>query len=319
MSSAKLILDGQEYELPVHVGSEGEVGVDIRKLRKLSSAVTFDSGYGNTGSCKSEITFIDGEKGILRYRGYPIEEVAEECSFVEVCHLLVHGHLPTQDELATFSNTLSRHTLLHEDMKKFFEGYAPSAHPMAILSAMVASLSTYYPKSEDDDPIDLNIMQASRKGRDDRGVLVQEVDRSSVRVSAQRSFIHREFPAHDVRDADRAVRGVASARRCAAAVVDSARGSRTELLDLDGSNGWFKRGESLCFDLGWYQCAVRAASRRRQPARHRDAGSNTGRRQRLQEVRRHGQGQGLGFPPDGFRPPRLQELRSARPHPQERG
>jgi citrate synthase len=163
MSSAKLILDGQEYELPVHVGSEGEVGVDIRKLRKQSSAVTFDSGYGNTGSCKSEITFIDGEKGILRYRGYPIEEVAEECSFIEVCHLLVHGHLPTQDELATFSNTLSRHTLLHEDMKKFFEGYAPSAHPMAILSAMVASLSTYYPKSEDDDPIDLNIIRLLAK------------------------------------------------------------------------------------------------------------------------------------------------------------
>ena len=163
MSSAKLILEGKEYELPIIVGSEGEVGVDIRALRKESGAVTYDSGYGNTGSCRSDITFIDGEKGILRYRGYPIEEVAVACSFVEVCHLLIFGRLPTASELEKFNSTLTRHTLLHEDMKKFFEGYSSSAHPMAILSSMVASLSTYYPQSDDPDAIDLNIIRLLAK------------------------------------------------------------------------------------------------------------------------------------------------------------
>jgi citrate synthase len=163
MSSAKLILDGKEYELPVTVGSEGEVGIDIRALRKQSGAVTLDPGYGNTGSCRSKITFIDGEKGILRYRGYPIEQVAEQCSFVEVCFLLISGHLPTRKELEEYGTTLSRHTLLHEDMKKFFEGYSPSAHPMAILSSMVASLSTYYPEGQSNKEIDLNIVRLLAK------------------------------------------------------------------------------------------------------------------------------------------------------------
>ena len=163
MSSAKLILDGEEYELPLIVGSESEVGVDVRKLRKRSGAVTFDSGFGNTGSCRSEITFIDGEKGIMRYRGYPIEEVAEACSFTEVCHLLIKGQLPTKEELDEFDHSLSRHTLLHEDMKKFFEGYAPSAHPMAILSSMVASLSTYYREGDDEEAVDRNIVRLLAK------------------------------------------------------------------------------------------------------------------------------------------------------------
>jgi len=163
MSSAKLILDGEEYELPLIVGSESEVGVDVRRLRKRSGAVTFDSGFGNTGSCRSEITFIDGEKGIMRYRGYPIEEVAEACSFTEVCHLLIKGQLPTKEELDEFDHSLSRHTLLHEDMKKFFEGYAPSAHPMAILSSMVASLSTYYREGDDEEAVDRNIVRLLAK------------------------------------------------------------------------------------------------------------------------------------------------------------
>ncbi|MCP4204479.1 MAG: citrate synthase [bacterium] len=164
MSSAKVILDGNEYELPITVGSEGEVGVEIRSLRKLSKAVTLDEGYGNTGSCKSAITFIDGEKGILRYRGYPIEQVAEHSTFVEVCYLLIFGELPTSDELAEFSSALTRHTLLHEDMKKFFEGYSSSAHPMAILSSMIASLSTYYPPTTRE-TLDVNILRLLAKAK----------------------------------------------------------------------------------------------------------------------------------------------------------
>ncbi len=164
MSSAKVILEGNEYELPITVGTEGEVGIEIRSLRKLSKAVTLDEGYGNTGSCKSAITFIDGERGIMRYRGYPIEQVAEQSSFVEVCYLLVFGELPTSGQLEEFSDALTRHTLLHEDMKKFFEGYSSSAHPMVILSSMVASLSTYYPPTTDE-TLDLNILRLLAKAK----------------------------------------------------------------------------------------------------------------------------------------------------------
>jgi citrate synthase len=161
MSTAKLILDGNEYELPVVEGSEGEVAVDIRSLRSQSSAITLDPGYGNTGACRSAITFIDGEKGILRYRGYPIEDLALRASFVEVAYLLIYGELPTRKQLESFADNLTRHSLLHEDMKKFFEGYPPDAHPMTILSAMIASLGTYY--SDAASEIDLNIVRLISK------------------------------------------------------------------------------------------------------------------------------------------------------------
>ena len=163
MTTAKLILDGEEYELPVVVGSEGEIGVDIRALRKQSSAITFDPGYGNTGSCNSAITFIDGEKGILRYRGYPIEQVAVAADFPEVCYLLVNGELPNQAEYDKFCDKLSRHTLIHEDMKSFFEGYSMTGHPMAILASMVTGLSTYYRDTISAEDVNLNILRLLAK------------------------------------------------------------------------------------------------------------------------------------------------------------
>jgi citrate synthase len=163
MNPAKLTLDGQEFEFPVTVGSEQEVGIDFTALRAKTKAITYDPGYGNTGACQSAITYIDGEQGILRYRGYPIEELAEKATFVEVCYLLIYGSLPTQSELENFETQLTRHTLIHEDMKKFFEGYSSQAHPMAILAAMVISLSTYYPDSEDPELINLNIIRLLAK------------------------------------------------------------------------------------------------------------------------------------------------------------
>ncbi|MFQ5843656.1 MAG: citrate synthase [Planctomycetota bacterium] len=165
MGKATLALNGKEYELPVIEGSEGEVGVDITNLRKQTGAVTLDSGYGNTGSCKSAITFINGEEGILRYRGYPIEDLAERAGFVEICYLLLYGDLPTQSQLDEFRRSLVYHTLLHEDMKKFFEGYPPTAHPMAILSSMVSSLSTYYPPARTEDDLNLNIARLIGKAK----------------------------------------------------------------------------------------------------------------------------------------------------------
>ncbi|MCP4171435.1 MAG: citrate synthase [Fuerstiella sp.] len=150
MTTANLSLDGKDYKLPVVTGSEGETGVDIGKLRAQSGAITVDPAFTSTGACNSAITFIDGEKGILRYRGYPIEQLAEKSDFVEVAWLLLYGDLPNAEQLNDFRAQLTYHSLIHEDMKKFFEGFPNNAHPMAMLSAMVASLSAYYPETEDE-------------------------------------------------------------------------------------------------------------------------------------------------------------------------
>lgn len=163
MKSAKLILDGKEYELPVIVGTENETGIDITKLRSSSGAITLDNGYANTGSCQSSITFIDGEKGILQYRGYSIEELAVKSDFIEVSFLLIFGHLPSKKELDEFKHYLTYHSLIHEDMKKFFEGFPPTAHPMTVLSSMVNSLSAYYPESKYEDDLYLNIIRLLAK------------------------------------------------------------------------------------------------------------------------------------------------------------
>jgi len=165
--TAKLVLpDGKEATLPVLVGTEDEYAVDIRSLRADSGYITLDSGYMNTGSTTSAITYLDGEKGILRYRGYSIEELAEKSDFVEVSYLLVNGELPTAEQRKTFSNQLTRHSLIHEDMHHFFAGYPPTSHPMAVLSAMVTSLSAYYPDSLDrNSPQELHITRLLSKVR----------------------------------------------------------------------------------------------------------------------------------------------------------
>ncbi len=144
--TAELRIDGKTYHLPIIVGAEGEKAIDIRGLRRQTGYITLDSGYMNTGSCASTITFLDGEKGTLCYRGYAIEDLAENCTFVEVAYLLVHGSLPTRQELAEFSEMLGRYALLHEDMIRFFDSYPPNAPPMAILSSMVNSLCSFYPE-----------------------------------------------------------------------------------------------------------------------------------------------------------------------------
>jgi len=143
---AELHWDGSKAKLPLIEGSAGERAVDISKLRDQTGLITLDSGYGNTGSCRSAITFIDGEKGILRYRGIPIEVIAEQSTFVETAYLIIYGKLPTRAELARFSHLLSKHELIHEDMKAHFEGFPPNAHPMAILSSMINAAGCYYPE-----------------------------------------------------------------------------------------------------------------------------------------------------------------------------
>ena len=146
-TTAEIKIDGQTYEFPIITGTEGEKAIDISKLRDLTGHITLDYGFKNTGSTKSAITFLDGEKGVLKYRGYPIEELAEKASFLEVAYLLIYGILPSPEVLDKFQKDISMHTLIHEDMKKFFDGYPSKSHPMAQLSSLVCSLSTFYPES----------------------------------------------------------------------------------------------------------------------------------------------------------------------------
>jgi citrate synthase len=165
---AELSLGSTKFEAPITTGSEGEKGLDISSLRAKTGLVTLDPAYMNTASTKSAITFLDGEKGILRYRGIPIEQLAEKSSFVETSFLLIYGHLPSENELRKFSTLLTRHSLIHEDMKRFFDGFPSTAHPMAVLSSMVVSLSSFYPDALDvdnKDQIDITIARLMAKLR----------------------------------------------------------------------------------------------------------------------------------------------------------
>ncbi len=160
--AAKLILDDQSIDLNVIEGSEQERAIDITALRNTTKHITLDPGYGNTGSCKSSITFIDGEKCILRYRGYPIEELAENATFPEVMYLLIYGKLPNKEELGNFNHDMTYHSMIHEDMKRFFDGYPRDAHPMGVLASMVAALSTFYPENSPED-VDKNVIRLLAK------------------------------------------------------------------------------------------------------------------------------------------------------------
>jgi citrate synthase len=167
-SPAVLQYDGREIELPVVRGSENELGMDISKLRAQTGLITLDYGYTNTGSCESAITFIDGEEGILRYRGIPIEQLVEghSPSFIETSYLLIYGHLPNKDELDDFRFGVRKHTLLHEDAKRFFEAFPKDAHPMGVLSSVVSALSTFYPDStnpHDPEQVQLSIVRLMAK------------------------------------------------------------------------------------------------------------------------------------------------------------
>ena len=165
-TAVTLNVGDKSVPLPVFTGTENESAIDISQLRNATSMITLDHGYMNTGSCLSAITFLDGEAGILRYRGIPIEQLAEKSTFIETTYLLIYGNLPTRAELDRFNHQLTRHTMIHEDMKRFFDGYPSTAHPMAILSSMVCSLSSYYPQAletQKSDHLDLTFVRLLAK------------------------------------------------------------------------------------------------------------------------------------------------------------
>ncbi|MCX8064943.1 MAG: citrate synthase [Candidatus Hydrogenedentes bacterium] len=151
METCKLTLRGQEYELPVIEGTEGEIGIDIRKLKETTGALTYDPGYGNTASCRSSITYIDGEKGILRYRGYPIESLAGKFPFSQVAYLLIYGELPTPEQAREWRRELTLNSFIHQSMVNIFDNFPPNAHPMSILSSMIAAMPSFYPNYEKED------------------------------------------------------------------------------------------------------------------------------------------------------------------------
>lgn len=161
-----LILDGKEYVLPIVEGTEGEKAIDITSLRSTTGYITLDPAYGNTGSCTSQISFIDGDAGILRYRGIPIEVLAEKSSFVETAYLVIFGHLPSQTERTRFTELLTEHSALHTSMEKHFDGFPPNAHPMAIMSAMINALSMHdRPKISDPDSFEVAAAKLMSKVR----------------------------------------------------------------------------------------------------------------------------------------------------------
>lgn len=185
---AILKLGDKTLELPTLIGTENEPAIDISDLRAKTGYITLDESYGNTGSCESTITFIDGEKGILRYRGYPIEELAEKSTFIETAYLLIFGDLPTTAQLAEFRRYLTDHQFIHEDMKNHFQGFPPSAPPMAILSAMVNALGCYEPQVlHPDDPHDFLESSARLMSR------VRTIAAASYKKSKGRPMIYPRF------------------------------------------------------------------------------------------------------------------------------
>jgi citrate synthase len=158
--TARVAVDGQELDLPLIHGTEGDDAVDISELRKRAGVITLDPGYGNTGACSSAITYLDGERGILRYRGYPIEQLAEGSTFLEVAYLLIWGGLPTRAQLDRFVEEVTHHTLIREEMRHFFDSFPQDAHPMAVLASGTVGMSTFYPDSHeifDPDAVEITI------------------------------------------------------------------------------------------------------------------------------------------------------------------
>lgn len=189
-NTAKLIIDNKTYEFPIVTGSEGERAIDISELRNKTGLITLDPGFANTGSCESRITFMEGEKGVLRYRGIPVEQLAEHSSFVETAFLLINGKLPTRSELNRFSVMLNDSSIVHEDMRAFFENFPRGAHPMGILSSMINALREFYPElpeRSEDEEINLTFARLISKAR--------TMAAMSYRISRGHKVI---YPRHDL-------------------------------------------------------------------------------------------------------------------------
>ena len=279
--------------------------------------MTYDPAYMATASCRSAITFIDGEKGILEYRGYPIEQLAEKSSYLEVAYLLIHGELPTSSSSRSGIHEITIHTFVHENVKEFMQGFRYDAHPMGMLLASVGALSTFYPEASAindarhplpaDDP-------AAGQDADAGRVLVPPQPRHAVRLSRQRPQLRRQLPVDDLQDRRAQVRARPAARARARRAVHPPRRPRAELLDERRPQRRLLPGRSVLGGRRRRRGALRAAPRRRQRGGAADAAPD---RDHGQHPRLHQGRQGRQRAADGLRPPGLQELRPAREDHQE--
>ena len=306
---------GGELPLPVKRATEGSDGIDTSKLLSTTGKVALDIGFVNTASCTSAITYIDGDAGILRYRGYPIDQLAEQSSFLEVTYLLIYGELPTADQLGEFDQQLRRHTLLHEDLKMFFNGFPRDAHPMPVLSSAVSALSTFYQDSLD--PFDQKQVEISTIRLLAK---LPTIAAYAYKKSVGQPFLYPDnscglvenflrmtfgFPAEPYEADPDLVQGPGHALR-------PARRPRAELLDVDRPAGRLLARQPVRLGLGRHQRPVRPAARRRQPVGAGDARGHPAGRRRHPAVRGAGEEQGARRQAHGLRPPGLQELRPPR-------
>ena len=239
---AVLSIDGKSFDLPILKGSVGPDVIDVRKLYAESDAFTFDPGFTSTASCESKITYIDGDAGILLHRGYPIDQLAENSSFLEVCYLLLNGELPTATEFSEFENNITYHTMLHAQFDRFFEGFRRDAHPMAIMTGAVGALSAFYADSINvDDPREREI-SAHRLIAKMPTIAARAFKyhmRPAVHFAAQRPVLRRELPAHVRSRAGRGLEAESGADPRHGPDLHPPRRPRTERLDLDRPPGRF--------------------------------------------------------------------------------
>ena len=271
---ATLTIGDRTAEFPLLSGTDGTPSVDISTFTRQTGHTTLDYGFVNTAATKSAITFIDGDQGILRYRGYPIEQLAQNSTYLEVAWLLIYGELPTADELADFDDRIRHHTLLHEDLKRFFSALPHTAHPMSVLSSAVSALSTYYERESDPnnpEHVELNTIRMLAK----LPVIAAYAHKKSIgqaflypdnSLSFVDNFLKLNFGVlselYEVEPGD-----VARAR----AAADPPRGPRAERVDLDRAPRRLDRREPVLVDLGRHQRALRPAARRRERGRARHA------------------------------------------------
>ena len=277
---ASLKYPGGELDLDIVSATEGSDGIELGSLLAKSGYTTYDEGFVNTASTRSAITYIDGDAGILRYRGYPIEQLAEKSTFIEVSYLLIYGELPTKEQLEEFTTLIQRHTLLHEDLKRFFDGFPRDAHPMPVLSSAVSALVDLLPGFAD--PFDdargrVVDHPAAGQAADDRGLRLQEVDGPAVPVPGQLADAGGELPADDVRFPRRAVRGRSRGRRALDLLLilhaDHEQNCSTSTVRMVGSS----QANLFASISGRHQRAVGPAARRCQPGRAGDAGQDPSR------------------------------------------
>ncbi len=266
--SAQLTLGNKTYELPVLHPTAGPDVLDVTKLYAQANVFTYDPGFTSTASCDSAITFIDGDKGELLYRGYPIEQLAEYSSHLEVCYLLLYGELPNKDQLHDFNNRVTRHTMLHEQIHNFFRGFRRDAHPMATMVGVVGALSAFYHDSLDITDTwhrEVSALTDDRQAADDRGHGLQIFRRPALRFPEELAVLRRKLPAHVLLGPGRGLYRQPDPGTRHGPDHDAARRSRAERLDLDSAAGWFLGGQPLRLHRRRHRLPLGAGAWRRQP------------------------------------------------------